>query len=86
MKNLNSKSELIRRDIAYLLKFYLLNSVFNHLYFYTQVDCANGVGANSLRTLAPLLSDYIDIFICNDGSSGKLNENCGADFVKVGTV
>ena len=51
-----------------------------------QVDCANGVGANSLRTLAPLLSDYIDIVICNDGSSGKLNENCGADFVKVGTV
>ena len=49
----------------------------------SQVDCANGVGAMSLRALAPLISDYLDITICNDGSTGKLNENCGADFVKV---
>ncbi|KAL5254293.1 hypothetical protein ACHWQZ_G013918 [Mnemiopsis leidyi] len=48
-----------------------------------KVDCANGVGAKSLRSLAPLLSDYIDLVICNDGSNGKLNENCGADFVKL---
>ncbi|XP_063681883.1 phosphoacetylglucosamine mutase-like [Bolinopsis microptera] len=47
-----------------------------------KVDCANGVGAIALRTIAPLLSDHIDITICNDGSTGRLNENCGADFVK----
>lgn len=48
-----------------------------------QVDCANGVGAVALREIAARVADVLDIEICNDGSTGKLNERCGADFVKV---
>eukprot|EP00116_Pleurobrachia_bachei_P005775 sb/3466037/ len=48
-----------------------------------EVDCANGVGAVSLRAISPLLSELLDIEIHNDGSEGELNKDCGADFVKL---
>ena len=49
------------------------------------VDCAHGVGAPKLRKLSDKLSaKLIDIIVHNEGSgSGKLNEKCGADYVKV---
>ncbi|XP_021369123.1 phosphoacetylglucosamine mutase-like isoform X2 [Mizuhopecten yessoensis] len=48
-----------------------------------KLDGANGVGAQKARQLSPYISDYLSIDICNDGSTGKLNHQCGADFVKV---
>nr|XP_002119184.1 phosphoacetylglucosamine mutase [Ciona intestinalis] len=48
------------------------------------VDCANGVGAPKLVKLAEHIGvNIIDIVVHNNGQSGKLNENCGADYVKV---
>lgn len=47
-----------------------------------KVDCANGVGAVALREVAARVAHVLDIEICNDGSTGNLNERCGADFVK----
>ncbi|KAF7728295.1 Phosphoacetylglucosamine Mutase [Apophysomyces ossiformis] len=49
------------------------------------VDCANGVGAPKLREFLKYLSeDELSIEVLNDdiGTEGKLNKNCGADFVK----
>jgi len=49
------------------------------------VDCAHGVGASKLRKLGDNLGvTTIDIVVHNEGSgSGRLNEKCGADYVKV---
>ena len=50
------------------------------------VDCANGVGAEKLKILSKCISsDLLNVVVVNDGGegSGKLNENCGADFVKL---
>ncbi|KAK9765865.1 hypothetical protein K7432_005477 [Basidiobolus ranarum] len=50
------------------------------------VDCANGVGAPKLRDLAQVIGeDTISVKIVNDNidTLGKLNHQCGADFVKV---
>ncbi|XP_078587525.1 phosphoacetylglucosamine mutase-like isoform X2 [Branchiostoma floridae x Branchiostoma japonicum] len=47
------------------------------------IDGANGVGALKTRKLQSHLHESLRITVCNDGSSGKLNEKCGADFVKV---
>lgn len=47
------------------------------------VDCANGVGAPKLSAISKLLAKKLKVQIVNDGSSGKLNENCGADYVKI---
>ncbi|KAH9499209.1 Phosphoglucomutase-3 [Bulinus truncatus] len=46
------------------------------------LDLANGVGAPKIQLLNAFLSDVLIINVCNDGS-GKLNYQCGADFVKV---
>ncbi|KAG0163831.1 Phosphoacetylglucosamine Mutase [Apophysomyces sp. BC1034] len=49
------------------------------------VDCANGVGAPKLREfLTHLSEDVLSIEILNDDTTteGKLNKNCGADYVK----
>lgn len=48
------------------------------------VDCANGVGAPKLKKLCDKIG-FSDVVVVNDGSSneGKLNENCGADYVKI---
>lgn len=47
------------------------------------VDCANGVGAAKLRELAKHVSSKLNIHVVNDGTTGRLNENCGADYVKI---
>ncbi|ORY08426.1 Phosphoacetylglucosamine mutase [Basidiobolus meristosporus CBS 931.73] len=50
------------------------------------VDCANGVGAPKLRNLAKVIGeDTLEVNIVNDeiDTKGKLNFQCGADFVKV---
>ncbi|CAL1542129.1 unnamed protein product [Lymnaea stagnalis] len=47
------------------------------------LDLANGVGAPKVRELLKHLNGSLNINLCNDGSSGKLNHQCGADFVKV---
>jgi phosphoacetylglucosamine mutase len=46
------------------------------------VDGANGVGAIKLKKMQQFLGNSLDITIVNDGN-GKLNHECGADFVKV---
>lgn len=47
------------------------------------VDGANGVGALKMRELEPFLQSELHVVLFNDGSSGKLNSLCGADYVKV---
>jgi len=50
------------------------------------VDCANGVGAQKLKKISEKLSgSSLELVICNDDgpNSGKLNDKCGADYVKV---
>ena len=48
-----------------------------------KLDGANGVGALKIKEMAQHLNDTLSIWVCNDGSTGKLNEKCGADFVKL---
>ncbi|CAG01776.1 unnamed protein product, partial [Tetraodon nigroviridis] len=47
------------------------------------VDGANGIGALKLREMERHLKKSLHITLYNDGSKGKLNHQCGADFVKV---
>ncbi|XP_063964130.1 phosphoacetylglucosamine mutase-like [Lytechinus pictus] len=48
------------------------------------LDGANGVGAlKVMQFLNHMESSILNITVCNDGSNGKLNEMCGADYVKV---
>uniref|UniRef100_A0A8C7YKZ8 Phosphoacetylglucosamine mutase n=1 Tax=Oryzias sinensis TaxID=183150 RepID=A0A8C7YKZ8_9TELE len=47
------------------------------------VDGANGIGALKLREMISHLNKGLQVTIFNDGSKGKLNHQCGADFVKV---
>ncbi|GAB5366898.1 hypothetical protein AAMO2058_001183400 [Amorphochlora amoebiformis] len=48
------------------------------------VDCANGVGAIAMAQIAPMLEKCLKIKLFNTDtkSSGKLNENCGAEHVQ----
>uniref|UniRef100_M3XH26 phosphoacetylglucosamine mutase n=1 Tax=Latimeria chalumnae TaxID=7897 RepID=M3XH26_LATCH len=48
-----------------------------------KVDGANGIGALKLQEIQQHLTKDLVITLHNDGSSGKLNYLCGADFVKV---
>lgn len=48
-----------------------------------KLDGANGVGALKIKKLAKYLQGTLSVQVCNDGSNGKLNEKCGADFVKL---
>uniref|UniRef100_A0A674PQ83 Phosphoacetylglucosamine mutase n=1 Tax=Takifugu rubripes TaxID=31033 RepID=A0A674PQ83_TAKRU len=63
----------------------LTNNAFNctddqkHL----SVDGANGIGALKLREIECHLKKSAHITLFNDGSKRKLNDQCGADFVKV---
>lgn len=50
--------------------------------FSLRMDGANGVGALKMKSLQRYLGDCFSVTICNDGS-GKLNYQCGADYVKV---
>ncbi|XP_029985122.1 phosphoacetylglucosamine mutase [Sphaeramia orbicularis] len=47
------------------------------------VDGANGIGALKVREMESHLKKELQISLFNDGSQGKLNYQCGADFVKV---
>uniref|UniRef100_A0A452UYB8 Phosphoacetylglucosamine mutase n=1 Tax=Ursus maritimus TaxID=29073 RepID=A0A452UYB8_URSMA len=47
-----------------------------------KVDCANGIGALKLREMEPYISQGLSVQLFNDGTKGKLNHLCGADFVK----
>eukprot|EP00730_Choanoeca_flexa_P009797 TRINITY_DN1339_c0_g1_i1.p1 TRINITY_DN1339_c0_g1~~TRINITY_DN1339_c0_g1_i1.p1 ORF type:complete len:531 (+),score=124.34 TRINITY_DN1339_c0_g1_i1:168-1595(+) len=47
-----------------------------------KLDCANGVGADKFDKMRQGLSSYLKLDMCNTGD-GPLNENCGADYVKV---
>lgn len=47
------------------------------------MDGANGIGALKLREMESHLKNELHITLFNDGSKGKLNHQCGADFVKV---
>ncbi|XP_024912597.1 phosphoacetylglucosamine mutase [Cynoglossus semilaevis] len=47
------------------------------------VDGANGIGALKLREMESHLNNKLQICVFNDGNTGKLNHQCGADFVKV---
>lgn len=48
-----------------------------------KVDGANGIGALKLKEMEGFLQKELLVSLYNDGSSGKLNYLCGADFVKV---
>uniref|UniRef100_A0A6I8NAQ8 Phosphoacetylglucosamine mutase n=1 Tax=Ornithorhynchus anatinus TaxID=9258 RepID=A0A6I8NAQ8_ORNAN len=47
-----------------------------------KVDCANGIGALKLAEMRRYLPRAVPVQLCNDGSTGRLNHLCGADFVK----
>ncbi|XP_034556024.1 phosphoacetylglucosamine mutase [Notolabrus celidotus] len=47
------------------------------------VDGANGIGALKVREMESHLKKELHLSLFNDGSEGKLNYQCGADFVKV---
>ncbi|KAK7906927.1 hypothetical protein WMY93_015539 [Mugilogobius chulae] len=47
------------------------------------LDGANGIGALKVREMERHLAKELQISLFNDGSHGKLNYQCGADFVKV---
>ncbi|XP_078236666.1 phosphoacetylglucosamine mutase isoform X1 [Pogona vitticeps] len=48
-----------------------------------KIDCANGIGALKLKEMERYLLAGLAVRLENDGTKGKLNHNCGADFVKV---
>jgi phosphoacetylglucosamine mutase len=50
-----------------------------------KVDCANGIGAICLQKLASYLKNELNIELANHDvmSRGKLNFECGADYVKL---
>uniref|UniRef100_A0A131Y3J1 Phosphoacetylglucosamine mutase n=1 Tax=Ixodes ricinus TaxID=34613 RepID=A0A131Y3J1_IXORI len=50
---------------------------------FIRLDGANGVGAVKIKTLLPHLGGLLKIETFNDGTQGRLNHMCGADFVKV---
>lgn len=47
-----------------------------------KVDCANGIGAPQFAKVAAKIGDILQVTLYNDGTSGKLNDGCGADAVK----
>ncbi|KAM9468255.1 phosphoacetylglucosamine mutase-like [Clarias gariepinus] len=47
------------------------------------VDGANGIGALKMREMDAFLKSELQVELFNDGSSGRLNHQCGADYVKV---
>lgn len=46
------------------------------------VDGANGIGGIKMKEMLTYLGDLMEVTVCNDGTTGVLNEGCGADFVK----
>ncbi|XP_077501822.1 phosphoglucomutase 3-like protein nst [Amblyomma americanum] len=50
---------------------------------FIRLDGANGVGAMKIKMLVPHLANLLKVELFNDGTEGRLNHMCGADFVKV---
>ena len=50
---------------------------------FVSIDCANGVGALKMAKVQERISDLLTIRLENTGVTGKLNDKCGADFVKL---
>ena len=48
-----------------------------------KLDGANGVGALKIKEQLKHLGDALPMIVYNDGFLGKLNEKCGADYVKM---
>uniref|UniRef100_UPI00358EA8D8 phosphoacetylglucosamine mutase isoform X3 n=1 Tax=Myxine glutinosa TaxID=7769 RepID=UPI00358EA8D8 len=48
------------------------------------MDGANGVGAPKMAELLSYMKHSLSVKIINNGESGKLNHECGADYVKIG--
>ncbi|XP_028966646.1 phosphoacetylglucosamine mutase [Galendromus occidentalis] len=46
------------------------------------IDAANGVGARAVHLLSEQLKNILEISVVNDGN-GPLNDQCGADYVKI---
>lgn len=63
--------------------FVSLTNAFKSKIAVVNVDGANGVGALKMTEMAKHLQGLLPINVFNDGSNGELNENCGADHVKV---
>lgn len=47
-----------------------------------KVDCANGIGALKLKEMEHYFRQGLSVLLFNDGTEGRLNHLCGADFVK----
>ncbi|XP_040284635.1 phosphoacetylglucosamine mutase isoform X3 [Bufo bufo] len=47
------------------------------------IDGANGIGALKIKEMEEHLQSMLSLQLFNDGSKGKLNHACGADYVKV---
>ncbi|CAH2249233.1 phosphoacetylglucosamine mutase [Pelobates cultripes] len=50
---------------------------------YLNVDGANGIGALKLKEMEQHLNSVLSLKLYNEGCKGKLNCECGADYVKV---
>ncbi|KAM3932641.1 phosphoacetylglucosamine mutase [Leptodactylus fuscus] len=48
-----------------------------------RIDGANGIGALKMKEMEQRLQPLLSLQLFNDGSKGKLNYACGADYVKV---
>jgi phosphoacetylglucosamine mutase len=46
------------------------------------VDCANGIGGKVFPHFAKLLEPYLQVKFINHDNPAKLNDQCGADYVK----
>lgn len=66
------------RNMRKMKKMKTLESYTSCLY----VDAANGIGAQKVPILQSKLGELLKISLVSDGS-GRLNHECGADFVKV---
>lgn len=49
---------------------------------WVKVDCANGIGALKLKEMEHYFRQGLSVLLFNDGTEGRLNHLCGADFVK----
>ncbi|KAK2164180.1 hypothetical protein LSH36_68g16012 [Paralvinella palmiformis] len=58
-------------------------SVSGHYQPHICIDGANGVGALKMAQMMTYLKETITVDVYNDGKQGKLNDQCGADYVKI---
>uniref|UniRef100_A0A665V7M2 Phosphoacetylglucosamine mutase n=1 Tax=Echeneis naucrates TaxID=173247 RepID=A0A665V7M2_ECHNA len=59
------------------------HAIHSFLPLHLSVDGANGIGALKLHEMESHVKSELQISVFNDGSKGKLNYECGADFVKM---